>query len=883
MNSNKYNWKIIEKIYEQALALKPEDRNQYVKKQADGNTNIYNQVVNMLKIEDNDEFMSGIPNEITTEALNKQFDMSRIGHFEIITKIASGGMGVVYKAQSKLSDVKTTVALKTIRVELKNDDLESRFLNEKTILSKLKHKNIASLIDAGVSNDGVPYIATEWVDGDNIMAYCDKNKLGLKSRLELFLQLCSAVSHAHNQFIIHRDIKPANILIDNNDQVKLLDFGIAKLVEDDNLNNTQTQIFTPEYAAPEQINGKPCGVVTDVYAMGVLLFEMLTAEKRFNLDNLSLPERIQTICKPTVINASTAIKKSQHPIRSNKLKGALNIIINKAMHVDENRRYETIAILQSDISRYLSDLPITAIKDSWFYRVKMFLKRNMIASILTSLLFVSLTVGLIYSIHQTQLVRQEALKSQQLYEFYKGSYNSAAPVEGGDTTISAREMFINGAQNFDLNKISDLYVRAQIASDIARVLSEFEAYDLEKEFLTHALDFYTENMSHYPTEFLHTSIIRSVVEQNSGNSEQAILILSQAYKKSLAFDVLIQKRTEALINLGLFNKTLYKTDLALDYYNQAEVLALQVKDYASIAKVNYYKYSLLVETEDNDVLEKMLQTAQINFEKAYQSNNHPDLLSVKNSKAMWYTTLGEYEKANETFINLDESYRAFYGVLSYPQNINHANVHYYLGNFEHAIKLTTSALDRMDELKIKPGFKHMAAKIIQARALTELKDYQSAEYLFQQAYEYFNEILPSTHIAMLTLNTYRMDHYLKSGDFSKALELSQEMDSLAESQLIETASTKTRYVNIMLTLANLNSAVNQHPKALNYYLKANEVMQSNTKKQGWIYWVIQAGIEKSHYKLKNGYNDKQFKLATKNLYAILHQDNWYTQFFDLDL
>ena len=170
---------------------------------------VYQQAINMLNVEEHDEFMSSIPNEITSDVLKNQFDVTSIGHFEIIDKKASGGMGVVYKARSTLSDVDITVALKTIHTELKNTDMESRFFNEKTILAKLKHKNIAALVDAGVADNGVPYIATEWIEGSNIMQYYQEHQLGLKDRLKLFIQLCSSVSHAHNHFIIHRDIKPA--------------------------------------------------------------------------------------------------------------------------------------------------------------------------------------------------------------------------------------------------------------------------------------------------------------------------------------------------------------------------------------------------------------------------------------------------------------------------------------------------------------------------------------------------------------------------------------------------------------------------------------------------------------------------------------------------
>ena len=874
-------WKIIENIYDQALTLKPEEQDSFIKKQSKGNNELYKQVSHMLKLDDEDNFMSGIPTEITSDALSAQSDATQIGHFEIIEKIATGGMGVVYKAQSTLSDVKINLALKTIRNELKNADLESRFFNEKTILAKLKHKNIASLIDAGITEKGVPYIATEWIQGDNILSYCDKKVLGLKARLKLFQQLCSAVSHAHNQFIIHRDIKPANILIDDSHQVKLLDFGIAKLIEEDNLNATQTQIFTPNYAAPEQINGKQCTAVTDVYALGVLLYELLTAQKRFKLDSLSISERINLICDPTVINASDADFKNQHPINIHKLKGPLNTIINKAMHVDKERRYQSVALLIDDINRYTNNRPINAIKDSWYYRFKMFITRNFWSSVLASLVVVSLVTGIVISQHQANIAKNEALKSKQIHAFYKKSLHSASPIEGGSTTITVREMFVNGAQIFNLDTINDPLMRAELASEIGLIFAELEEFELSRKYIQLAIDFYANDIKKFASEYLHYSIRLASFLSIQQNHKQALsqiqLAYSQVNKSSIESSVL----ADFYINIGTIHKELNQIEDALMAYDQAETIAEKINDSESLGKINYYKYALLGERESNVYLNELLFKAQFNFEQSYESENHPDLLALRNSLAMRLTAQGDYIQADAVFEKLFKQVSLNTEKISYENHINRANVKYYLGEFEETIELTTTALERMNELKLPPSFTEMAAIIIQARALTALNQFDQSDILYNQAYTYFSEVFDDSHKIIKTLNTYRIDNYLKSGQIEQALELSIDLDNYAEKQLTESPSNQNRYINIMLSLANLQSQLNNHKLALDYFQRADSVLQINTKKQGWIYWVIQAGIEKSYFKLNNNSIDEKYHSAINHLFDILDNNNCYYHFFNL--
>src|SRR5690606_14653059 len=214
-------------------------------------------------------------------------------------------------------------------VELISIELKAKFQNEKQVLSRLQHKNIAGLIDAGITENNIPYIATQWIEGLNIREYCIEHKPSLKARLRLFLQICEAVAFAHNNLIIHRDLKPDNILIDIHKQIQLLDFGIAKIIDDNQNNQNQTQVYTPDYAAPEQINGESCPFATDIYSLGLILFELPTNAKRFTLSDLSISNKIKAITVPAKIDYQPLVSESAPPYNLTRIKGPFENIINK--------------------------------------------------------------------------------------------------------------------------------------------------------------------------------------------------------------------------------------------------------------------------------------------------------------------------------------------------------------------------------------------------------------------------------------------------------------------------------------------------------------------------------------------------------------------------
>jgi len=288
-----------------------------------------------------------------------------IGPYRVVRELARGGMGVVYLAERADGQFEQRVALKLMKRGMDSEEIHQRFLAERQILAQLTHPHIARLLDGGVSNEGQPYFAIEYVDGTAITAHCEARQLGVEQRLRLFLDVCDAVRYAHQNLVVHRDLKPSNILVTADGQAKLLDFGIAKLLRQETgetgLTQTGLRVMTPEYAAPEQVLGEPVTTATDVYALGAVLYELLTGRRAHHLQSRTPTEVERVICEvePEAPSAVTtgALRK--------RLRGDLDTIALTALKKEPERRYPTVEQLASDVARFLGGLPVTARPDTW--------------------------------------------------------------------------------------------------------------------------------------------------------------------------------------------------------------------------------------------------------------------------------------------------------------------------------------------------------------------------------------------------------------------------------------------------------------------------------------------------------------------------------------
>jgi serine/threonine-protein kinase len=383
---------------------------------------------------------------IGTAELEESMPVSgtRIGPFTLREQLGEGGSSIVYRAEREQAGVKQSVALKLLRRSLYTPDEQRRFRDERRALAQLRHPGIARLIEGGFTDAGVAYIALELVEGEPITAFADHRRLGLRQRLGLFIHVCRAVEAAHRALIVHRDLKPSNVLVTHDGEVKLLDFGIAKLLDanaHDDPTHTQYALLTPAYAAPEQFAGGPITTATDVYALGVLLDEMITGQRREHGDTRTPSSRISQI---TALHAPVSLK-----VMRRQLRGDLDNIVVKATAPEPEQRYSSAGTLADDIERHLAGELVTAHPLSSWYRTRKFVARHRGGVLMSTLFAIAVLAALGLAMWQADVARREAARANTVRDFVEGMFEPIREGVASGKQPSLAELVDKGAQRVE--------------------------------------------------------------------------------------------------------------------------------------------------------------------------------------------------------------------------------------------------------------------------------------------------------------------------------------------------------------------------------------------------------------------------------------------------
>ncbi len=389
------DWDRIEALFDELIGLSHTDRAARLDR-TDIPAAIRAEIESLLAAADMGGILDAAPPPLSGPAVDMAYSSlaagDRIGAFTIERLIGRGGMGEVYLARRATADFEQRVALKLLRADVAGrGDLFDR---ERRLLARLAHRGIARLIDGGIAPDGRPFMAMDYVDGTPIDAWCRANSADLATRLTLFREICDAVGYAHANLVVHRDLKPSNILIDGDGRVRLLDFGIAKLLDDSDAVPATTQaMLTPDYAAPEQLDGDAATVATDVYALGAILFELVVGSGPWRRDGASIPSIIRRVLHEDAPLASKAAQRPGAPIPPARIAGDLDAIILKAMRRDPQERYRSTAELAEDIERHQELMPVRARAGTTRYRVGRFVSRYRWAVAATAATVAALLIG----------------------------------------------------------------------------------------------------------------------------------------------------------------------------------------------------------------------------------------------------------------------------------------------------------------------------------------------------------------------------------------------------------------------------------------------------------------------------------------------------------
>jgi serine/threonine-protein kinase len=654
----------------------------------------------------------------------------RIGPYRVVQLLGHGGMGAVYLAARADEQYEKQVAIKLVKPGMDDSEILTRFHNERQILATMDHPNIAKLLDGGTTDDGAPYLVMDFVDGEPLDEYCDWKKLSIVARLQLFQQICSAVQYAHQRLVIHRDIKPNNILVTVEGVPKLLDFGIAKLIQRKLVTDpsavTETILhpMTPDYASPEQVRGEPITTASDVYSLGVVLYRILTGHHPYRFRQKLPHEIARVITEQEPVRPSTVVLKdveqdSQSGMKkkitreeisalrqetvsrlNKRLKGDLDNILLMALRKDPQRRYSSVEQFSEDIRRHLEGLPVIARKDTIGYRSVKFIQRNKVLVASAVLLFITLVAGVVATTWQARVARAErdkaraeAEKAEQINSFLQAMLNSTDPEAEGDKTV--QQILDETAKRIDTDLAGQAPVQASVRNTIGKSYMALGLYDQAEKQFRSALQ--TEKR-------LYGSV----------SSEVSV----------------------TLLNLGLVLHSKGDIAAAEPLYRQAlaTVRQSQPKHTLEETEIMNHLAQLFLSKGQLDEAEKMHRD-ELAIRRSLLGKDNLDIAQSLNDLAVVLGTKGDYSSA-------ERLHREALSILRKSK--------------------------KGDDAYIAVTMSNLASIVVDSR-----KDYPEAEQLYQQALAMRERLYGHEHpLVAWTLYNYAFTLYQK-GDYARAADLAQ--------------------------------------------------------------------------------------------------------------
>jgi serine/threonine-protein kinase len=486
-------WNEIERLLDLALEQPADERRAFLEQACAGDMALLEEVSRLLRSCERPEawldgqapsYAAPLVNEAEKSATT---EATRVGPYRIVGEAGHGGMGTVYLAERD-EPYHQRVALKLVRGGLSLDDhLVRRFVEERQILASLEHPRIARLLDGGITHEGLPWFALEYVEGLPIDRYVELHRLPLEARLELFLAVCDAVQYAHQNLVVHRDLKPGNILVTADGQVKLLDFGIAKLVAGGQHAETRTglRLMTPDYASPEQVRGESVTVASDVYSLGVLLYELLTSRRLYRLsDPTSLREVELAVLEQEPERPSARVEDARLRRR---IRGDLDTIVLTALRKEPARRYSSAEQLAADLGRHLKGRPVSARPDRWSYRAGKFVRRHRLGVLAAATVLLAVVGGLAATQWKAREATKEAARAERVTEFLVSLFREADPEQARGREVTARELLQRGERRLDSVLVGEPDLRARLLGVLGVIHTQLGLYGRADSLLARAV------------------------------------------------------------------------------------------------------------------------------------------------------------------------------------------------------------------------------------------------------------------------------------------------------------------------------------------------------------------------------------------------------------
>jgi len=660
-------WKQVSAVFHEASALSGEAREQFLHEACDGDDELRREVDALLSAPvDSTPDIDDAVAAVAAEYVDRLSTGKRIGPYRLVGVIGRGGMGQVFLAERVDREFEQQVAIKTVAWMGATAALIERFRIERQILADLDHRYIARLLDGGSTENDAPYLVMEYVDGQNIIEYCREQHLSIKQKLRLFLKICDAVQYAHRQLVIHRDIKPTNILVTADGTPKLLDFGIAKLVDAGaDVTHADKRFVSAQYASPEQLSGEVAGTATDVYGLGLLLYQMLTDVFPYPIEGSTSPEIERLIRETEPIAPSAAVSSGDR--RKHALKGDLDNIVLMAMRKEAERRYETAKDMADDVLNFLDKRPVSARTPSFGYRAGKFLARNRVGVVAVSAaVLVAITMTVFYTqrlASERDIAQRERLAADAATEFMVDLFDVNTPQEALGETITAREVLDRGAAKLSQDLDDSPRVRARLLRTVGRVYERLGLYEQARGFLEQSIELYRSEVSDAEIATAETLEELAWIYYRSEDWDEAHTAAAEALARREAQVGAGDKSLAGPLNyLGTVAYWQDDFDGALGYYNRALALLDGNDKKTRVARATTLSHlGITYDTMGRDIEAEKVYLESLQIRLSLYGENHPATATINGNLASLYSNRGDLERAAEYVQKALVTHRAMHG------------------------------------------------------------------------------------------------------------------------------------------------------------------------------------------------------------------------------
>lgn len=788
-----------------AKALNPSERLEFVNRACAGDAGMISRVFGALDDAErhtravDDEAISSDPEQLSETALEGQ----RLGPYRFVRKLGSGGMGDVWLAERADDEYQQRVAIKLVRPGLFSAQLQGRLRMERQILASLQHPNIARLLDGGRAADGTPYLVLEYIDGEPIDVYCDRRRLSITERIRLVQQVCSTVHYAHQNLVVHRDLKPNNILITQDGVPKLLDFGIAKLLDTRHSSSTLAvthfgyRVMTPSHASPEQIRGDLITTASDIYVLGLLLYDLIAGRKPYQFEGSSLSDMERIVCEHEPPAPSVAIAhlerdspemlddiatcRSTTPARlKREISGELDNIVMMAMHKNAARRYGSAEQFASDLERYLDGKPVIATHDTWAYRSGKFVRRHLGAVAAVCLAVLMLAVFATVTFLQSQriaverdLANLERTRAEQISSFLVQLFELSDPSKTRGDQVTARELLDIGARRVSVGLADQPETRATLLGTIGNVYGSLGLYGDSKTVLEDALKSQIEanGPKHPQVAVAKRALAEALIEQDQFDRARQLLDEALQMQRESFGDRSIAS-APTLLSLARLAQRQGRLDDAHNAYSDALELYREHGQQDSLpfaAALNEFAGLHSYRGEYTEA--SRLYRSALDISRRILGNDHPEVAMHVHNLAVALHMQGSLAEAEPLYVESVELLKKIYGER-HPHTLdalsNFGRFLHRRGDFQRAEGILTAAVEANRQAR-GPAHVYVGHDLVNLASLhLDAGEYARAETSLREALAIYAEALPSEHPFVASALAYMGRAQLELGDAKQA-------------------------------------------------------------------------------------------------------------------